>query len=56
VATAADDSGESDSPSVGLCWQGDLYRQRSPELGQNIDLKGHNAILSDFRFEHRAAA
>jgi len=32
------------------------YRQRSPELGQNIDLQGHNAILSDFRFEHKAAA
>jgi hypothetical protein len=32
------------------------YRQRTAELGQNIDLKGHNAILSDFRFEHKAAA
>ncbi|MGQ0736686.1 MAG: DUF1326 domain-containing protein [Acidobacteriota bacterium] len=32
------------------------YRQKSPELKQDISLKGHNAILSDFLFDHRAAA
>jgi hypothetical protein len=32
------------------------FRQKSAELGQDIDLKGHNAILSDFRFEHGVAA
>lgn len=32
------------------------YTQKSPELKQNISLQGHNAILSDFRFEHKAAA
>ena len=32
------------------------FRQKSPELKQDIDIKGHNAILSDFRFEHAAAA
>lgn len=32
------------------------YRQKSPELKQDIHLQGHNAILSDFRFDHRAAA
>jgi hypothetical protein len=32
------------------------YRQKSAELRQDIDLKGHNAILSDFRFDHKAAA
>ena len=32
------------------------YRQQTPELNQDIDLKGHNAILSDFRFDHQAAA
>lgn len=32
------------------------YRQQSPELKQDITLQGHNAILSDFAFEHRDAA
>lgn len=32
------------------------YRQRSPELKQDITLQGHNAILSDFAFDHRDAA
>jgi hypothetical protein len=32
------------------------FRQKSPELGQDIAIEGHNAILSDFRFEHGAAA
>jgi hypothetical protein len=32
------------------------YRQKSPELKQDINLHGHNAILSDFRFDHAAAA
>jgi hypothetical protein len=32
------------------------FRQKSPELGHDIDIKDHNAILSDFRFEHSAAA
>lgn len=32
------------------------YRQKSPELKQDITLQGHNAILSDFQFEHKAAA
>lgn len=32
------------------------YRQQSPELNQDITLQGHNAILSDFAFEHRDAA
>jgi hypothetical protein len=32
------------------------YRQQSPELKQDINLRGHNAILSDFRFDHLAAA
>jgi hypothetical protein len=32
------------------------YRQQSPELKQDITLQGHNAILSDFVFDHRAAA
>jgi hypothetical protein len=32
------------------------YRQKSPELHQDINLQGHNAILSDFKFDHRAAA
>jgi hypothetical protein len=32
------------------------YRQQSPELRQDITLQGHNAILSDFKFDHRAAA
>lgn len=32
------------------------YKQKSPELKQDIKLQGHNAILSDFRFEHQAAA
>jgi hypothetical protein len=32
------------------------WRQKTPELKQDINLKGHNAILSDFRFDHLAAA
>jgi hypothetical protein len=32
------------------------FRQKSAELGQDINLTGHNAILSDFQFEHPAAA
>ena len=32
------------------------YRQKTAELNQDINLKGHNAILSDFRFDHQAAA
>jgi hypothetical protein len=32
------------------------YMQKSPELKQDISLQGHNAILSDFRFDHTAAA
>ena len=32
------------------------YRQQTPELNQDIDLKGHNAIRSDFRFYLQAAA
>jgi hypothetical protein len=31
------------------------FRQKSADLGQDIELKGHNAILSDFLFEHPAA-
>ena len=31
------------------------YKQKSAELKQDIDLKGHNAILSDFVFDHSAA-
>jgi hypothetical protein len=31
------------------------YRQ-APELNHNINLQGHNAILSNFVFDHRAAA
>ena len=33
-----------------------IYRQKSPELKQDINLQGHNAILSDFKFEHADAA
>jgi hypothetical protein len=32
------------------------YRQKSPELKQDINLQGHNAILSDFKFDYQAAA
>jgi hypothetical protein len=32
------------------------YRQKSPEMNQDINLQGHNAILSDFRFDHLSAA
>jgi hypothetical protein len=32
------------------------YRQQAPELNHDINLQGHNAILSDFVFDHRAAA
>jgi hypothetical protein len=32
------------------------WRQQTPELKQDINLKGHNAILSDFKFDHQAAA
>ncbi len=32
------------------------YRQHFPEMKQDITLQGHNAILSDFVFDHRAAA
>jgi hypothetical protein len=32
------------------------YRQKSPELKQDIDIQGHNAILSEFRFDYQAAA
>ena len=32
------------------------YRQKAPELKQDITLQGHNAILSNFVFDHRAAA
>jgi hypothetical protein len=31
------------------------YRQKSPELKQDIDLQGHNAISGPFRFEHGGA-
>jgi hypothetical protein len=32
------------------------FRQKAPELNQDVNLQGHNAILSEFRFEHAAAA
>lgn len=32
------------------------YKQNCPEMNQDISLQGHNAILSDFSFDHRAAA
>lgn len=32
------------------------YRQKSGELGQDIDLRGHNAISGPFVFDHREAA
>lgn len=32
------------------------YRQKSPELKQDINISGFNAILSDFRFDYQAAA
>jgi hypothetical protein len=28
------------------------YRMQNPELSQDVSLSGHNAILSDFRFDH----
>lgn len=31
------------------------FRQKSPELRQDIDLEGHNAISGPFRFEHTGA-
>ncbi len=31
------------------------YKQKSAELNQDINLQGHNAILSDFVFDHSAA-
>lgn len=32
------------------------YRQKSAELGQDIDLTGHNAVSGPFVFDHREAA
>jgi hypothetical protein len=32
------------------------FRQKAPELNQDVNLKGHNAIISEFRFDHAAAA
>jgi hypothetical protein len=32
------------------------FTQKAPELNQDVNLKGHNAILSEFRFDHAAAA
>ena len=32
------------------------FRQKAPELNQDVNLKGHNAILSEFRFDYAAAA
>lgn len=32
------------------------YRQKSAALGQDIDLKGHNAIQGLFKFDHQASA
>ena len=32
------------------------FKQKNPELKQDVNLQGHNAILSEFRFDHAAAA